>query len=52
MVFVSAKGKELLKQVNNDTVLTLGQQHRQAGLQFIAYVSLVLFGSIMYFSAF
>ena len=52
MVSVSAKGSALLKNAQNDTVRELAARHRQAGLQFISYVALVLLGSIVYFKTF
>ncbi|TKB44559.1 hypothetical protein [Thalassotalea mangrovi] len=49
MVFVSAKGAALLKEATNATVLALAAKHRQAGIQFVCYVMLVLIGAIAYF---
>ena len=49
VVFVSPHGAALLKRATNETVRNLAIKHRQAGLLFIAYVSLVLVGLIVYF---
>jgi hypothetical protein len=48
-VFVSPKGSKLLRQVSNETVCELAIKHRQAGIQFLVFVVLVLIGSIVYF---
>ena len=48
-VFVSPKGAKLLREVSNKTVCELAIKHRQAGIQFLAYVVLVLVISIVYF---
>jgi len=49
MVFVSSSGLKLLKNINNKTVCDNAKKHRQAGIQFILYVTLVLMGSIVFF---
>jgi hypothetical protein len=48
-VFVSPKGAKLLQEVSNKTVCELAIKHRQVGIQFLAYVVLVLVVSIVYF---
>ena len=48
-VFVSPKGSKLLREISNKTVSELAIKHRQAGIQFLAYVVLVLVVSIVYF---
>lgn len=48
-VFISSKGSKLLKQASNKTVCKLALKHRQAGVQFLTYVVLVLVVSIVYF---
>jgi hypothetical protein len=49
IVFVSAKGSKLLRGICNETVCEFANKHRQAGIQFLAYVVLVLVASIVYF---
>lgn len=48
-VFVSPKGSNLLREVSNEKVYELAIKHRQAGIQFLAYVVLILVASIVYF---
>ncbi|MEY3006645.1 MAG: hypothetical protein RI942_987 [Pseudomonadota bacterium] len=49
MVFVSKRGREALSGIADERVKELAASHRQASLQFIAYVVLVLVASIAYF---
>lgn len=49
MVFVSAKGSKLLKNITNTSVQKYANLHRQAGIQFLSYVVLVLIIAIVYF---
>jgi len=49
IVFVSAKGTKLLKNISNETVEHLALQHRKAGVQFLTYVVLILLFAILYF---
>ncbi|MGB2739555.1 MAG: hypothetical protein WBC60_03245 [Cognaticolwellia sp.] len=49
VIFISAKGKNLLKTISNETVCELAKKHHQAGMQFLLYVILVLMMSIIYF---
>jgi hypothetical protein len=49
IVFVSLKGAKLLGGASNKTVRELAIKHRQAGMQFLSYVTLVLILSIVYF---
>jgi hypothetical protein len=49
LVFVSTKGSKVLKGTSNKTVRALAIKHRQAGIQFLSYVVLVLVVSIVYF---
>jgi hypothetical protein len=49
LVFVSPAGSKLLRRVTNKTVVKLARQHRQAGIQFVLYVVLVLATSIVFF---
>ena len=49
LVFVSPQGSKLLRSISNKTVEACARKHRQAGLQFLSYVVLVLFASIVYF---
>ena len=49
IVFVSSKGSKLLRGISNETVCEFANKHRQAGIQFLAYVAFVLVASIMYF---
>jgi hypothetical protein len=49
LVFVSSKGTQLLRGVSNKTVQELASKHRQAGIQFLSYVAIVLAVSIVYF---
>ncbi|MEW6997380.1 hypothetical protein AADZ86_06730 [Colwelliaceae bacterium BS250] len=48
LVFVSSKGLKLLRGISNKTVCRLASKNRQAGIQFLAYVLLVLVVSIVY----
>jgi hypothetical protein len=50
VAFVSSKGVVLLKSITNEHVSALARKHRQAGIQFIAYLVIVLVGSTVYFS--
>ncbi|MDK2594014.1 hypothetical protein [Pseudoalteromonas obscura] len=49
VAFVSSKGVKLLQGASNKTVLALACKHRQAGIQLLAYIVLVLVVSIVYF---
>lgn len=49
VAFVSSKGVVLLKSITNEHVLALARKHRQAGIQFIAYLVIVLVGATAYF---
>lgn len=49
LVFVSPKGSKLLRDVTSKPVSKFARQHRQAGIQFLSYVVLVLAVSIVYF---
>ena len=49
MVFVSPKGTTLLRGITNRTVRDYARKHRQAGIQFLSYVVLLLIASIVYF---
>ncbi|WNC68638.1 hypothetical protein RI845_00475 [Thalassotalea nanhaiensis] len=49
MVFISPKGSKILRGVANKTVSELANNHRKYGIQFLSYVVLVLFVSIVYF---
>lgn len=49
LVFVSTKGSKILKGTSNETVRALAVNHRQAGIQFLSFVVLVLVFSIVYF---
>jgi hypothetical protein len=49
VVFISPKGAKLLKGATDKTVCVLASRHRQAGIQFLTYVVLVLVGCIVYF---
>jgi len=49
LVFVSPKGSKLLRSVTDETVCKLARHHRQAGIQFVSYVVLVLATSIVFF---
>jgi len=49
LVFVSAKGLKLLNNISNNIICELARKHRQAGIQFFAYVVTVLVASIVYF---
>jgi len=49
MVFVSSKGLKLLQSISNKIVCEHAIKHRQAGIQFLIYVVLVLIGSIVFF---
>lgn len=49
IVFVSPKGAKLLQSITNETILRHALQHRQAGVQFLSYVVLVLLLAIVYF---
>lgn len=48
-VFISAKGSKILRGISNQAVCEFSTKHRQAGIQFLSYVILVLVGSIVYF---
>lgn len=48
-VFVSASGSVHLKNAKNPSVLELARKHRQAGIQFLSYIVLVLAISTLYF---
>ena len=48
MVFVSAKGKQLLKQVTDTTVRENALKHHRAGRQFLFYIVAVLVIGIVY----
>lgn len=50
VAFVSSKGVILLKSITNEHVLALARKHRQAGIQFIAYLVIVLVGATAYFT--
>lgn len=50
VAFVSSKGVILLKSITNEHILALARKHRQAGIQFVAYLVIVLVGSTVYFS--
>jgi len=47
--FVSPKGAKLLQSISNETVRRHRIQHRKAGIQFLAYVVVVLLLAIAYF---
>jgi hypothetical protein len=49
VAFVSSKGVILLKSITNEHILALARKHRQAGIQFIAYLVIVLVGATAYF---
>lgn len=49
MVFVSAKGTKLLKDISNETVEHLALRHRIASAQFLTYVVLTLLFAIVFF---
>ncbi|ESP91480.1 hypothetical protein [Pseudoalteromonas luteoviolacea] len=49
VAFVSSKGVKLLQGASNKTVLALASKHRQAGIQLLSYVVLVLVACIVYF---
>jgi hypothetical protein len=49
MAFVSSKGVILLKSITNEHILALATKHRQAGIQFISYLVIVLVGATAYF---
>jgi len=49
MVFVSSSGLKLLKNITNKTVCENAKKHRQAGIHFLLYVTLILMGSIVFF---
>jgi hypothetical protein len=51
-VFVSPKNSKLLQQVSNKTVCDLAIKHRQAGIQFLVYIVLVLVIGIVYFKTY
>lgn len=50
MAFVSSKGVILLKSITNEHILELAREHRQAGIQFVSYLVIVLVGATAYFS--
>ena len=50
VAFVSSKGVVLLKSITNEHIAALARKHRQACIQFIAYLVIVLVGSTVYFS--
>ena len=50
MLFVSPRGVGLLKTVTNPAVLELASNHRRDGILFIAYIAVVLVGSIVFFN--
>ncbi|WDD96562.1 hypothetical protein [Thalassomonas actiniarum] len=49
LVFISPKGSKLLQSISNNAICELARRHRQAGIQFLSYVMLVLVISIVYF---
>lgn len=49
MVFVSPTASKLLKNIVNETVCLHAKKHRQAGIQFLSYIVLVLVVGIAYF---
>ena len=49
VAFVSSKGVILLKSITNEHILALARKHRQAGIQFVAYLVIVLVGATAYF---
>lgn len=49
MVFISPKNAVLLSGISNQAVRARAKKHRQAGIVFIAYVTVILLGSIVYF---
>ena len=49
MVFVSTNGLKQLKNITNKTVCENAKKHRQAGIHFLLYVTLLLMGSIVFF---
>ncbi|WP_281557504.1 hypothetical protein [Thalassomonas sp. RHCl1] len=49
LVFISPKGSKLLRGISNNAICELAHRHRQAGIQFLSYVVLVLVVSIVYF---
>lgn len=48
-VFVSPRGSKLLQGITNESVCKLAHHHRQAGIQFLSYVSFVLIAAVIYF---
>ena len=48
-VFVSSNGAKQLRKVQSPAVVKLAKSHRAAGIQFLAYVVLVLVVGIAYF---
>lgn len=48
IVFVSPNGSKLLSGISNKAVCELANRHRQAGIQFLSYVVLVLVIGIVY----
>ena len=48
-VFVSPRGSKLLQSITNEAVGKLARHHRQAGIQFLAYVIFVLMTAVLYF---
>ncbi|EGG30645.1 hypothetical protein IMCC3088_269 [Aequoribacter fuscus] len=40
----------MLKSITNEHILALARKHRQAGIQFIAYLVIVLVGATAYFT--
>ena len=49
MLFISPKGVKLLRGITNKAVIECAQKHRVAGIQFFAYIAVVLTVSIIYF---
>ena len=49
LVFVSPSGSKFLRSITDKTVCKLARQHRQAGIQFVLYVVLVLATSSVFF---
>lgn len=49
LVFVSPTGTKLLQKTTNPIIQKLACKHRQAGIQFIYYLIIVLTISIIYF---
>lgn len=49
MVFITPQNVDLLNGISNQVVRARAKKHRQSGILFIAYVTVLLLGSIVYF---